>query len=52
MAKMTKRLRSHLEGILADLDRGLSYIDRDNVRIAVKVKPEHALAHHFTRAAD
>lgn len=50
MARMSKATRADLQRILADIERGLAFIDRDDVRVAVKVKPENALGHHFTRA--
>ena len=50
MAKMTKATAASLERILSDLERGLRYLDRDDVRVARTLKPEHALGYHFTRA--
>lgn len=51
MARMTKTTRKLLESILADMNRGLAYIDSPNVRVCRTMKPEHALTFDFTRPA-
>ncbi len=49
MARLSKETRRHLERILSDMDRGLAYIDRHDVRLCRTLKPENALCTDFTR---